>query len=197
MSLSEALLSPGKKAAVVADCCSLIDEEVAAKSGISGFAVKAGYGAVKGIKPGFIAHVVDHLLKEFAEALDPIWSEGVAKGDPKAHVLSNRSRVADALEFLRPLRAQNIQLLCDLFHMNIEESDIAAALRLAGNKLGHVHFVDSNRLAPGFGHTDIAPIAQTLREIGYSGYVSAEVLPSPDGDAAARQFMISFRKWFT
>jgi hypothetical protein len=107
MALSEALLSPNKKAAVVADCCSLIDEEVAAKSGISGFAVKAGYGAVKGIKPGFIAHVVDHLLKEFAEALDPIWSEGVAKGDPKAHVLSNRPRVADALLAITDAKSKN------------------------------------------------------------------------------------------
>lgn len=106
------------------------------------------------------------------------------------------TRLAEAREFLRPLRAQNILLLGDLFHMNIEEADIANALRQAGDKLGHIHFADSNRQAVGFGHTDIAPIAQALRDIGYQGYASAEILPLPDSDAAARQFMTSFRQWF-
>ena len=104
--------------------------------------------------------------------------------------------VADALEFLQPLRTQNVKLLCDLFHMAIEEADIAAALRLAGPKLGHVHFADSNRRAIGWGHTDIAPIAATLKDMGYDGYVSAECFALPDSDAAARQTIASFRRWF-
>src|SRR5262245_40373513 len=53
------------------------------------------------------------------------------------------NRVDDALSFLKPLRAQNVKLLCDLFHMNIEEAVVSDALRLAGSRLGHVHFVDS------------------------------------------------------
>ncbi|MEO6034972.1 MAG: sugar phosphate isomerase/epimerase family protein [Verrucomicrobiota bacterium] len=105
-------------------------------------------------------------------------------------------RVADAREFLAPLRAQNIFLLCDLFHMNIEEQNVSAALRFAGERLGHVHFADSNRLAPGLGHTDFAAISKTLREMDYRGYVSAEVFPLPDSDTAAKQAMKSFRQWF-
>jgi sugar phosphate isomerase/epimerase len=89
-----------------------------------------------------------------------------------------------------------VKLLCDLFHMNLEEADIAAALRLAGPRLGHVHFADSNRRAIGLGHTDVAPIAAALKDIGYAGYVSAEVLPLPDATTAARQTMASFRQWF-
>lgn len=106
------------------------------------------------------------------------------------------NRVAEAVEFIRRLRAQNILLLCDLFHMSMEEEDTASALRVADKKVGHIHFADSNRHAMGFGHTDMAPIAQALREIGYSGYLSAEALPLPDGDAAARQTMISYKQWF-
>jgi sugar phosphate isomerase/epimerase len=87
-------------------------------------------------------------------------------------------------------------LLCDLFHMNIEEPDIAAALRLAGNKVGHVHFADSNRWAVGNGHTDIAPVAAALRDIGYTGYLSGEILPLPDSDSAAKKTIESFRKFF-
>jgi sugar phosphate isomerase/epimerase len=48
----------------------------------------------------------------------------------------------------------------------------------------------------GLGHTDFAPIAEGLRQIGYQGYASAEILPLPDGDAAARKTIESFRQWF-
>ena len=89
-----------------------------------------------------------------------------------------------------------VRILADLFHMNIEEHDIAAALRMAGSQVGHVHFADSNRRAVGFGHTDFAPIAAALHDIGYDGYVSAEVLPWPDAEAAAAQTMTAFRQHF-
>jgi sugar phosphate isomerase/epimerase len=56
-----------------------------------------------------------------------------------------------------------------------------------------VHFADSNRHAMGFGHTNAAPIIAALREIGYSGYLSAEILPLPDPEAAARQTISSIR----
>ena len=97
MGLADALNDPTKKPAIVTDCCTLVDEEVASKGGLSGLAVKAGYAAVKGVKPGFIAEVVNRLLKDFADQLDPLWEEGRKKGDPAAHLVSNKSRVADAL----------------------------------------------------------------------------------------------------
>jgi hypothetical protein len=97
MSLKDAVTTPAKKAAVVADCCTLVDEEVAAKGGLSGLAVKAGYHAVKSIKPGFIADVIDKLMGDFAEQLDSIWEEGKKGGAPTAHFTQNRARVADAL----------------------------------------------------------------------------------------------------
>jgi sugar phosphate isomerase/epimerase len=78
--------------------------------------------------------------------------------------------------------------------MNIEEPDIAAALREAGPLVGHIHFADSNRQAIAFGHTNVAPIITALREIGYAGYLSAEILPLPDPLAAARQTIESFRR---
>ena len=106
------------------------------------------------------------------------------------------NNVEQALGFLRTLRTQNIKLLCDLFHMNIEEPNIAASIKLAGNKVGHVHFADTNRHAMGWGHLDVAPIADALDAINYHGFVSAEALPLPDGEAAARQTIASFQKFF-
>jgi sugar phosphate isomerase/epimerase len=137
-----------------------------------------------------------------AEGLDKLATHAARHHVPLLYEPLNRyetnlfNRVADAREFLRRLRAQNVLLLCDLFHMNLEEADIAAALRLAGDKLGHVHFADSNRHAVGFGHTDFAPIARTLREMSFHGYVSAEILPLPDSETAAKQSMISLKRWF-
>jgi sugar phosphate isomerase/epimerase len=81
--------------------------------------------------------------------------------------------------------------------MNIEEADPAAALREAGTLVGHVHFADSNRRAVGLGHTEIEPIISALREIDYTGYLSAEILPLPDAATAARQTMESFRHALT
>ncbi|MGZ3458530.1 MAG: DUF6918 family protein [Archangium sp.] len=97
-SLTEALTNETKKAAVIDDCCALIDAEVADKGGISGLAIKAGYSAVKGVKPGFIKHAVTDLLPEFASALEALYQEAKKVGKPvSAHFTSNASRAADAL----------------------------------------------------------------------------------------------------
>jgi hypothetical protein len=104
-SLPEVLAA--KKDAVVADCCTLIDQEVADKGGLSGLAVKAGYAAVKGIKPGFIREAVEHLLPDFSKALDPIFQEAKTGGVAvSTHFIGNASRVADALLAITDERAK-------------------------------------------------------------------------------------------
>lgn len=104
--------------------------------------------------------------------------------------------VEQGVALLNSLNTRNVRLLADLFHMNIEEVDVAAALRAGGPSIGHVHFVDSNRRPAGCGHLDFAPIAAALREINYQGYISAEAFPWPDSDAAAKQTIESYRKYF-
>lgn len=99
-------------------------------------------------------------------------------------------------ELLGTQSTRNVRLLADLFHMNIEEADIADALRAGGGLIGHVHFVDSNRRPAGCGHLDYGPIALALEEIGYEGFASAEALPYPDPDAAASRTIDSFRRYF-
>ena len=59
------------------------------------------------------------------------------------------------------------------------------AVRAAGEMIGHVHFVDSNRRPAGMGHTDFAPIVNALRETKYVGYLSVEAFPYPDSRTAA------------
>jgi sugar phosphate isomerase/epimerase len=80
---------------------------------------------------------------------------------------------------------ENVRLLADWFHMNIEEADMAASLRAAGEHVGHIHFADSNRCAIGMGH---------LRDIRYNGFLSAEVFANPSPFATAKQTIESYRK---
>jgi hypothetical protein len=96
--LPEVLTSDAKKGAVIEDCCALIDAEVKDKGGISGLAIKAGYGAVKGVKPGFVRNVVTDLIPEFARVLDPIYQEAKQGGQAVAgYFESHSSQVAEAL----------------------------------------------------------------------------------------------------
>jgi sugar phosphate isomerase/epimerase len=90
--------------------------------------------------------------------------------------------------------APNLRLLADCFHMNIEERSIPAALRQAAGLVGHIHFVDSNRRAAGAGHLDFAAIGSALRDIAYAGHLSAEALPLPTAQAAARLTLATFTR---
>ena len=107
------------------------------------------------------------------------------------------NRQGDAAAWLAWRGLSHVRLLCDLFHMNIEEADVAAALVAAGRRVGHVHWADSNRRAMGLGHTASGPIVAALRGIGYQGFLSAEVLPLPTALDAARQTIASLRPFTT
>ncbi len=96
--LSEVLTDESKKSQVIKDCCELIDAEVKDKGGISGLAIKAGFGAVKGIKPGFVEHAVEDLLPEFARVLDPLYQDARSQTRSTAdHFSAHAGKVADAL----------------------------------------------------------------------------------------------------
>ena len=77
--------------------------------------------------------------------------------------------------------ADNVGVLADFFHVNIEDAALADTLRLAGDRLMCIHLADSNRQAPGTGHLDFLHIVRTLNSIGYSGYLSLDAVPAkPD-----------------
>ncbi|MEX3010743.1 sugar phosphate isomerase/epimerase family protein [Hoeflea sp. TYP-13] len=73
----------------------------------------------------------------------------------------------------------------DAFHINIEESDIYDAIRLAGNRLFDFHVADNNRFAAGLGHLDWAKIVGTLKEVGYDGALTNEFVAPVDRTPAA------------
>ena len=90
-------------------------------------------------------------------------------------------------ELLRKVGAPNLALMPDLFHMNIEDRTLGGELERFAAHVAYVHFADSNRLAPGQGHTDFAAVFASLKRMRYDGWISVEILPLPDPDTAARQ----------
>ncbi len=88
--------------------------------------------------------------------------------------------VEDGLGVIDEVDAPNLKLLADTFHMNIEEVNIAASLRRAGPRIGHIHLVGTNRQAPEHGHMDLRGVLRELWRMEYTGYLSFEVLPLPN-----------------
>jgi len=155
-------------------------------------------GSMQGRWDGAVTR--DQALAWLAEALEEFGEHARTYGVPLLIEPLNRyetnllNRVGDTAAWLKILRTTNVRILADLFHMNIEEADLAGALVAGGSLVGHVHFADSNRKAMGLGHTAIAPVIAALRAINYQGYLSAELLPLPDSYAAAAQTITAFRQ---
>jgi sugar phosphate isomerase/epimerase len=88
------------------------------------------------------------------------------------------NRLEQAVDLAEELRREfghdSVRVVADLFHMNIEEDDLAKAITGAGRRIAHVHVDDSNRLQPGTGHLDFPAAFGALHEIGYDGWLALE-----------------------
>jgi len=156
-------------------------------------------GSMQGRHEGEVSR--EAALDQLAEALRELGERAARHGQVLLYEPLNRyetnlfNRQAEVAGFLEERGIVGVKILCDLFHMNIEEPDLPAALRACGGRVGHVHWADSNRRAMGLGHTAAGPIVAALEEIGYQGSLSAEVFPLPSAREAAHQSLASFREF--
>ena len=82
---------------------------------------------------------------------------------------------SEALAYVKAVGLENVKVMLDTFHMNIEEDSITDAIKTAGPLLGHFHTGEANRLPPRAGsRLDWSGMGRALREIGYSGAVVME-----------------------
>ncbi len=89
--------------------------------------------------------------------------------------------VHEGLAYVADVGSPWVGLTVDVFHANIEEVDVAGAIRAAGPVLRHVHLADSNRQGLGRGHLDLPAVMAALNGIGYGGAAVLEVTPpGPD-----------------
>jgi len=107
--LKEILLDDSRRSTVVTDMGALIDNEVSAKSGVSGTVVKTGYGTVKKLKPGIIDAAVDSLLDDFVGRLEPFYSghRSSGGGDFGSYLQGRGSEVAEELLAVTDARAES------------------------------------------------------------------------------------------
>jgi len=106
------------------------------------------------------------------------------------------NRLEQATDIVRELGNPWVRIMADFFHMSIEERDIPAALRQAGDQVWHIHLADSTRQLPGYGHTDFAAGFAALKEIGFDKYLAMECgipgdpfLELPKSAAYLKQFI--------
>ncbi len=102
--------------------------------------------------------------------------------------------VEQGIALCQSLTTQHVRLLADIFHMSVEEENPVDAIAAGKDWIAHVHFVDSNRRAPGMGHLDLGAIAKALTDSGYDRFVSAECFPLPDSETAAKSAITAYRQ---
>ncbi|HUX56928.1 MAG TPA: sugar phosphate isomerase/epimerase family protein [Bacteroidales bacterium] len=97
------------------------------------------------------------------------------------------NNLEEGVELLGKINMSNMKLMPDIFHMNIEDPTIGGELAKHIDHISYIHFADSNRLAPGWGHIDFKEVFEKLKLSNYSGWLSVEILPKPDPSSAAKQ----------
>lgn len=82
---------------------------------------------------------------------------------------------AEGVAYVERVGCDNLGLLLDTFHMNIEEDTLPGAIETAGRLLTHFHVGEANRDVPGpHGHIDWPAVFAALRRVGYAGIVEFE-----------------------
>lgn len=137
---------------------------------------------------GRFAHTTEELLKTSERLGVPLLIEPINR-----YEIDNLNSSQEALEFIRKTGLP-LYLMLDTFHMNIEDVSIEESFRECRKYVKHIHFLDSNRLAPGMGHLDMNGILKVIKETGYEGYLCLEALRKPDGRTVAEKGMEFFRK---
>ncbi|CAN5682108.1 sugar phosphate isomerase/epimerase [soil metagenome] len=82
---------------------------------------------------------------------------------------------ADATRMAAEVDHPHVGVLLDTYHMNIEEKDVAEALRVTGDRLVHLHVVENDRGVPGSGHVPWDAVVEGVRAVGYDGWATLEM----------------------
>jgi 5-keto-L-gluconate epimerase len=101
--------------------------------------------------------------------------------------------VPQAAEILSRVDRENVAIMPDVFHMNIEDTTIGGTLAEYAEQIPYVHLADSNRHYPGAGHLDFADVFGAFERSKFDGWVSVEILPYPDPDTAAEKAVATLR----
>lgn len=169
------------------------------------FAVELGHphvtiGLIRG-KGGALPRQMEHEL--FCDSMKRITDYAAKKNvilnlEPiNRYECVHLNAALSALDLIREIGSpENVGVLYDTFHSNIEDVDMVETIRRLKGKISNVHIADSNRCLPGEGHIDFSAIAAALQEIDYQGYVALEVLNRPSAQHIIDYAGTSIHKYF-
>lgn len=135
-------------------------------------------------------------LRKSAEAFAPlgigVLCEAINPLDMPGFLINTPEHL---LELLERVDHPNCRAQLDLYHMARQGLDIAAGIRLLGQRIGHVQFADCpGRGAPGSGQVAFAPLLEALQAVGYDGWLAAEYRPGEQGTAASLGWLAAWRQ---
>jgi D-psicose/D-tagatose/L-ribulose 3-epimerase len=119
---------------------------------------------------------IERLVEHLKPAAEDAARHGVTLGiEPlNRYETSLVNTVEQALEIIEAVDSPGCGVQVDTFHMNIEEKDIAAAIRAAGPRLAHVQVCGNDRGAPGNDHIDWPAVVRAIVDSRYEGPVCIE-----------------------
>jgi sugar phosphate isomerase/epimerase len=101
----------------------------------------------------------------------------------------------ETLSFIKKIKSNNLKILLDTFHMNIEEDNLKEPLQKGIRYLSHIHLADNNRKCPGEGAINFNYVMNQLKQLGYQGYLSGEMLTQPTAEHCIRKFYRMFKPY--
>jgi sugar phosphate isomerase/epimerase len=133
---------------------------------------------------GWFRAAIEHLIVDAEKLGAPIVLE-----PQNRYQTDFLNTIGETLAFIEDLGGPpSLIIEGDLFHMALEERSVLAAL-VTGARSGLMNYLqlgDSNRLAPGWGSFNWVDIVETLKAVGYDGWLAMEFTQKPDSETCAR-----------
>lgn len=115
--------------------------------------------------------------------------------EPLAPVETNFINTAtDAVRFVQQFNNPHFKIILDVKAMSSEAKPIPQIIRESWPNFAYFHANDRNFKGPGFGDVDFQPIAATLHQTGYQGYVSVEVFNFDEGPKVIAEKSLEYLK---
>jgi sugar phosphate isomerase/epimerase len=137
----------------------------------------------------YAADVVQGAVETFADcgvilALEPL---GPQEGDFLV-------TADEGAALMQQIDSPQVKLHLDVKAMSSEPTPIVDVIRKHAGSMAHFHANDANRRGPGMGDIDFVPILETLKDVGYPGWVSVEVFDYEPGVEALAKESIEYLK---
>jgi len=103
--------------------------------------------------------------------------------------IDSYNTIAESVELIKEIGSDNLKLLVDTFHINLEEDPgfVWDDLKNLTHLVTHLHLSDCTRRAPGTGHFDFKTFLKIFQDSGFKGFASVETIMKPSFEEVARQ----------